>query len=591
MRILITGIAGFIGSSIARAALLRDDEVIGIDNCSTGSLHNLEPILGSIRFLEGDVRDAALLRRACRSVDCIFHLAGTMSAQQFVKSPAEARDVDLVGTQRVLTAALAAKVRRVIFASTAEVYGEGFSPHRETSPSRPASSFGSRKMAAEQLLLDAWQIDGIETVRLRYFNLFGPGQSGSLPHSPLIAKFVRQALCPELNDPPIIYGDGEQTRDFVFIDDAVAGTLAASIAPALRVAGKAFNIGSGVAHTVNQVAELMARQPGRKFYAEHAEAREGDIRHLEANIGRAHEAFGYLPATSLQEGLDRTIAWFRSEAKPTPRSPAGALPLSSADTLRNREQNGLVIDLTEAIECGNLDLVFQPIISLKSERISGAEALIRWRNRGKNIPPRRFIPLAEHARLIDKLGTWAIRHACKALAQFSTSCGNAFRVAVNVSPSQLETEELPGLIERALKESHLAGGQLEIEITERVQVHSWARAMESLERIQGLGVSVALDHFGIKHPGMEMLSRLPLTRIKIDRAINAAAPSNPRLLEGIVAMANQLGVEVVANCMETSRQLERARAAGCDEAQGLFIARPGSIQSVMDLATVDHRVA
>ncbi len=583
-RYLVTGIAGFIGSSIARALVLRGYQVTGIDNLSTGSMTNLYPLSHAIRFYQGDIRDQGLLNRACEGVDYIFHEAAVASVQKSIEDPSGTESVNLAATLSLINAAVANRTKRIIFASSASIYGAtSGTPVAESAAPNPLSPYAYHKLAAEHALKDAFIRHQLETVSLRYFNVFGPRQSASTHYSGLIARLIALMLFPDSKVRPEIYGDGEQARDFVYIEDVVAANLAAAAAPADKVAGKVFNIASGSLHSVNQVAEIIANRVGYFAGITHVSGRSGGIRKSVADISLAGKLLGYHPTTDLAQGLGKTIDWYRCQGSNRLARSNGHVS-SSIDALRRREREGLVEDLTEAVQCGNFGVLFQPIVSLKDGRLSGAEALLRWQNRGKNVPASRFVALAEETGLIHKMGAWCIRHACAMIGEVSHKLDPDFRLAVNVSPSQLESDDLHRAISGALRQENISARNLEIEITERVCIHHWTKVSKALDCIHQDGVSIALDDFGAGHSNMESLCRLKVNRIKIHRSITMVSSAQLPVFHGIVAMAGNLDISVVAEGLETKRQLERAKAAGCDEAQGFIIAKPSTTLELVRLA-------
>ena len=585
-RYFVTGIAGFIGASIARALVLRGDEVSGIDDLSCGTLDNLHPLKHAITFIKGDIRDKALLNRACENVDCIFHQAASRSNSEDNHHSSEA--INITATSYLIEAALAQSVRRIVFASSSAVYGPTSAiPYVETSPLRPTSLFGKQKMRAECALHEAWVEHGLETVSLRYFSVFGPRQSSSAIDSGLVARLSELMLLPHPKTRPEIYGDGEQCRDFVYIDDVVSMNLKVAAASAELVAGKTFNVATGTVSSVNQVAEIIASRIGYSGRVFHVPGRTGEIRRVVGDTARSRKVLEFTPSTNVEEDLIKTVDWYRFQAAKAPRQSFRKTP-SIAD-LQKREREGLVDDLSEAVKCGNFSLVFQPIISLSDGTLTGAEALVRWQNRGKYIEPARFISLAEEAGFINQLGVWVVRHACQAIASSVQLFGDRFRLTVNVSPSQLESGDLYQAIQAGLKEGQFNANNLEIEITERVCIQHWAKVGKTLDLLHNLGVSIALDDFGQGYSNLEGLSRLKVSRIKVDRSISMPGRTRLPVLDGILALANRLAISVVAEGVETRRELDRVRNAGCHEAQGRFIAKPLTATELADVpAMIKH---
>jgi UDP-glucose 4-epimerase len=309
-RYLITGIAGFIGSSLAHALLAQGDEVRGLDNLSTGHRENLREIEGEIDFRHADVLDLGAVRDACDGVDFLLHHAAIPSVPKSVLDPLGSNGANLDGTVNVLIAARDAKVKRVIFAASSSAYGDTPTlPKREDMLPSPISPYAVAKLASEYYLTSFYRCYGLETVSLRYFNIFGPRQDPSSPYSGVLAKFITQMLAGEQ---PTILGDGKQSRDFTYIDNAVHANLLACQVPASQVAGKVFNIATGRRVDLNETFAILKQLIGYKGEVAFGPERAGDVKHSLADMASAEKYLGYKPVTDFEEGLRRTIAWYRS---------------------------------------------------------------------------------------------------------------------------------------------------------------------------------------------------------------------------------------------------------------------------------------
>ncbi|NGM70326.1 SDR family oxidoreductase [Natronolimnobius sp. AArcel1] len=306
-RILITGGAGFIGSHLART-LVAENEVVILDALTTGSRSNVPD---GATFIEGDIRDDAALERAIDGVDVIFHEAALVSVERAIDDPPLSHAINVGATLSLLEAARDHDVR-VVLASSAAIYGHPESvPIDEAEPKTPASPYGIDKHSIDQYARQYHDQYGLEVVALRYFNVFGPGQVAG-PYSGVISIFLEQALAGESIT---VEGDGSQTRDFVYIDDVVqANCLAATSA----TSGHAFNIGTGQAVTIREVAEQIQEQTGTDAAIVHTEPRAGDIDHSRADISAAKAALGYEPTVSFEDGLEHTLEWYRTHQQPTP---------------------------------------------------------------------------------------------------------------------------------------------------------------------------------------------------------------------------------------------------------------------------------
>ncbi|MGA2696102.1 MAG: SDR family oxidoreductase [Terriglobales bacterium] len=307
---LITGIAGFIGSSLARALLAQGDEVRGLDNLSTGHRENIEEVAGEIDFRHADLLDLGSVRGACEGVDYVLHHAAIPSVPKSVVDPLGSNAANLDGTVNVLIAARDAKVKRVIFAASSSAYGDTPTlPKREDMIPSPISPYAVAKLASEYYLTSFYRCYGLETVSLRYFNIFGPRQDPSSPYSGVLAKFITQMLAGEQ---PTILGDGKQSRDFTYIDNAVHANLLACQVPASQVAGRVFNIATGRRVDLNETFAILRQLIGYKGQVAYGPERAGDVKHSLADMANAEKYLGYKPVTDFEEGLRRTIAWYRT---------------------------------------------------------------------------------------------------------------------------------------------------------------------------------------------------------------------------------------------------------------------------------------
>jgi UDP-glucose 4-epimerase len=277
-----------------------------LDNGFSGSRVHIADLLGEVEWLDGDVRDLEAVARACRSVEVVLHHAAVVSPQLSIAEPQLAHDVNLTGTLNVLVAARDAGVRRVVVASSAAVYGNlPLSPKVETQPLQPLSPYGVHKLASEAYCPVWHALYGLETVALRYFNVFGPNQDPNGEYAAVIPRFISTVLA---NDRPVIYGDGEQSRDFIYIDNVVEINLLAATLPA--AAGQVLNVGMGSSVTLNQLVEMLGEIVGRPVQAVYLPPRPGDVRDSLADITRLQATLGYRPAVSFREGLERTVLAF-----------------------------------------------------------------------------------------------------------------------------------------------------------------------------------------------------------------------------------------------------------------------------------------
>jgi UDP-glucose 4-epimerase len=306
-KIVITGGAGFIGSALARALVARGDEVLVLDNFSSGKRENLQDVPGSLAVVEGDILDSSLLDRVFAGAEVVFHEAAIPSVPRSLAAPLPSHNANATGTLTVLEAARRCQVRRVVYAGSSSAYGEPPSlPVVENMAPAPLSPYAVSKLAGEHYCRVYARVFGVQAVILRYFNVFGPRQDPNSQYAAVIPRFITAAL---QDRPPTVYGDGEQSRDFCFIDNVVDANLRA--ADADGASGKVFNIACGTGTSLNRVLDLLGEALGRPVSACHEPARAGDVRHSLADISQAKAVLGYTAAVDFLTGLTRTLAWFR----------------------------------------------------------------------------------------------------------------------------------------------------------------------------------------------------------------------------------------------------------------------------------------
>ncbi len=311
-RILVTGGAGFIGSHLVSALVQRGEasHVRVLDNFATGFHENLAPVADRIQVVEGDLRDFDTVCTAVQDVEVIYHQAALPSVERSVKNPLDSNGANITGTLNLLTAARDAHVRRVVLASSSSVYGNSPSlPKDESMPPVPLSPYAVTKLAGELYARVFAQLYGLETICLRYFNVFGPRQDPTTQYAGAIAKFMTCAL---RGDPYPVFGDGEQSRDFTFVENVVQANLLAATAP---IQGHALmNIAYGERATLNRIIAILNELTGQALPPDHFPPRAGDVRHSLASIARAREILGYVPRVGLREGLEKTLHWYRQTA-------------------------------------------------------------------------------------------------------------------------------------------------------------------------------------------------------------------------------------------------------------------------------------
>jgi len=304
---LVTGGAGFIGSHIVEELVRRRERVRVLDNFSTGRRENLAPFLEHVELVEGDLRDLSTVRRVAEGVDYILHQAALPSVPRSIADPLASNDSNVTGTLHLLIAARDARVKRVVYASSSSVYGDNPTlPKREDMSPAPKSPYAVSKLAGEYYCRVFAQAYGLETVCLRYFNVFGPRQDPASQYAAVIPKFITALL---RDEPPTIYGDGHQSRDFTYVSNVVRANLLAATAP--DVSGRVFNVACGERYTVLDLVAVLTEILGTHITPVHTAPRPGDVRHSLADITAAREALGYRVEVNFHEGLRRTVAWYR----------------------------------------------------------------------------------------------------------------------------------------------------------------------------------------------------------------------------------------------------------------------------------------
>ncbi len=307
MRYLVTGGAGFIGSNTVEELVRRGHSVVVLDDLSAGKEENLAEVRTKITFIKGTITDLEVVRRAVQEADYVLHLAARTSVPRSVKDPLETNRANVDGTLNLLVAARDAKVKRVVFAASSSVYGEVPTlPKVETMQPAPISPYGVSKFVGELYAQVFGRCYGLENVSLRYFNVFGPHQDPSSPYSGVLSKFITAFL---EDGQAVVYGDGEQSRDFTYVENAVQANLLACEAP--NASGKVFNVGTGTRFTLNQTLRLLEQIAGKRMEPKYDPPRDGDIRDSQADITQSRELLGYDPTVEFEEGLRRTYDWYR----------------------------------------------------------------------------------------------------------------------------------------------------------------------------------------------------------------------------------------------------------------------------------------
>jgi dTDP-glucose 4,6-dehydratase len=308
MIVLVTGGAGFIGCNLVRRLLKEGAKVRVFDNFSTGKRENLADINGNIEIFEGDLRDFAQVLEATKGIEIIFHEAALPSVIRSVKAPNTTSEVNITGTLNLLEASKVNKVKKIIYASSSSIYGDSLIlPKKEDMIPNPLSPYGVSKIAGEHYMKVSHHLYGIKTIILRYFNVYGPYQDPTSEYSGVIARFITAFL---RNKPITIYGDGEQSRDFTYVDDVVDVNIIAANA---SISGEVFNVAGGNKYTLNQMVEILKDILDKDNEVFYTDSRPGDVRHSEADISKITAKMGFKPKISFKAGLEKTVEWYKTQ--------------------------------------------------------------------------------------------------------------------------------------------------------------------------------------------------------------------------------------------------------------------------------------
>lgn len=314
MRYLVTGGAGFVGSNTVDELVRRGHGVVVLDDLSSGKEENLAEVRNKITFVKGSITDIEVVQKAMQQAEYVIHLAARTSVPRSMKDPVDTNRINVEGTLNVLVAARDNKVKRVVFAASSSAYGETpILPKTETMQPQPISPYGVTKYVGELYAQTFGRCYGLENVSLRYFNIFGPRQDPDSPYSGVLSRFAAAFLS---GTQPTVFGDGEQTRDFTFVENAVQANLLACEAP--NVSDQVFNIGTGYRVSLNQTLDLLRRISGKNLAAKYEAPRDGDIRDSQADIRKSCESLGYEPNVQFEEGLQRTYDWYRTQTAKEP---------------------------------------------------------------------------------------------------------------------------------------------------------------------------------------------------------------------------------------------------------------------------------
>jgi UDP-glucose 4-epimerase len=307
-RYLITGGAGFIGSNIARKLISLDEEVVILDDFSTGKRENLEDIVKKVTLVEGDICNVDIVEKAVKGADYVLHHAAVVSVPRSIEDPVRTNEVNVDGTLNCLLAARDAGVKRFVFAASSSAYGDSEElPKHEAMRPDPLSPYGIAKLVGEMYCKVFFDVYGLETVSLRYFNIFGPYQDPASMYAAVVPIFITKLMT---GGSPLVYGDGEQSRDFTYIDNAVQANILATTSA--KAPGKVINVACGTRFTLNDLLNRLSDLTGVKTPATYVDPRAGDILHSQGDISVASDLLGYSPRITFEEGLSKTVDWFKT---------------------------------------------------------------------------------------------------------------------------------------------------------------------------------------------------------------------------------------------------------------------------------------
>jgi len=306
-RYLVTGGAGFIGSNIVEELVRRKQEIVVIDDLSTGKRENIEPFLDMITFIEGDIRDRELVRKALDGVDYVLHQAALASVPRSIENPILVNEVNVSGTLTLLEESRRAGVKRFVYAASSSAYGDTeILPKREDMNPSPLSPYAISKLTGEYYCSVYYKVYGLETISLRYFNVFGPRQDPNSQYAAVIPIFITKLL---MGESPTIFGDGEQSRDFTYVSNVVNANLLAATSDNAK--GQVVNIACGERYTLNELLDILKRVIGEDIKAIYTDPRPGDVKHSQADISLATKLLGFKPEISFEEGLKKSVEWYK----------------------------------------------------------------------------------------------------------------------------------------------------------------------------------------------------------------------------------------------------------------------------------------
>lgn len=563
---LVTGGCGFIGSQLTKQLIATGHAVTIVDDLSNGTI-----IHPKARFIQQDITEFDALDDLLFEMDGCFHLAAIPTVIMDIDDWVNVHAINLEASLNVFKLAIAAGNVPVVYASSCGVYGNTDSlPLHENQYIQPLCSYGCDKLSMElnaYFLAHDYQLP---SVGLRLFNVYGPYQQASSPYSGVITQFITQLLN---NKPITVFGDGEQTRDFVFVDDVVDNLIYAMTT--LKNGAHVVNLCTAKPISINQLVNLLSKLLNQECTKHYEPARTSDVNASYGCQKKMH-SFGFEIKTELTDGLKKTIDYFLAEQSKPIISNKHAYYRPSL----MKKNHTLMQLLRHTIQHEELYLCYQPLINVNTQKIIGFEALIRWNSPQLGlILPADFIPMAEKTGQIIPISDWVLKTACQeAITWQKTHPG--LRLSLNVSVKQLHDNQgrvnnhLLLSIQEALALTGLNPNLLELEITESILMQMNDETLSYVTQIKNLGVRLSCDDFGVGYSSYTRLLKLPLDTIKIDQSLIKEMASNvintTIIIRGIIFIAQQLNLDTIAEGVETKEQFEVLKNLGCTMIQGNY---------------------
>ena len=559
---LITGGCGFIGSHLSNQLIEAGHQVMIVDNVSTGAIIHPKAIFHQLDIATSDRLDELFM-----GIDGCFHLAAVSRLNLDLNTWSIRHASNVAGSFNVFKAAIWAGNIPVVYASTYKVYGQSDGlALNETQRCQPLCAFGCDSLANESNAYYLAKNYQLPSMGLRLFNVYGPYLDDTSFYAGVMHTFIHQLL----NKKPLtLFGDGEQTRDFIFIDDVIQGFIHAM--NHLKHGAHVVNLCSGQKTSINQLVRDLSQALNQQGVINRQPARFSDMQDAFGSQTVMNK-LGFKFNVNLREGIKKTITHFLSP------------PLKRHPIIKVDKTHWIQHNLDRALEEQQLYVCYQPQIEINSKRVIGFEALLHWRNKELGqIGPSEFIPIAEQSQHIQMLGDWVLRMSCVQAATWPKR-KQALHVSVNVSVRQLQdshdvaNQHFVANVQHALTQAGLRPQQLELEITESILMQMNPDTIRNIHQLKQLGVRLSCDDFGKGYASFCRLVQLPLDTLKIDQSLIAIIENNSSkvcsIVRSITSMARELNIRTVAEGVETKQQVDALQQLGCDVIQGNYFSRP-----------------